>query len=1177
MLNNLVTQQNKKKVPSSEINQPFKLERLEYGKFCVLPNRKIEGIAEHRQLGRSPGFPLELVPLCDPSIIGTMANQFDEIPKYSEHSTLLRPLVTQEKKIAQLLYKTRLRLEAGDIDRKNTNYSSISLDRYTIARYLITLEPEQVTPLTLLNAMNSERLKGLTREEAKNLSPIFATKATKPPVVEEFLKQAIVYILSGIPIAIVDPITEEEFFDLIETLWYLLPEKLRPLMSAGWNVGSFLSGKLLVSYSPIPSDNSAIFSWKTRGWIAPKQIFIPQEGRIIKKDYTQNRLLPGIRYSQYAYLQEDGSMDISELTNKNKTVIETFSNSINIKEILDTVNQENFLTSKKYLDFSRNRIIRIFRDPGLMANDFYHYSLLYKWLGSSEESEVSLPTNYNFKNFTFLENKIDIIQLAIKTNNRNKGDLILWHTLNNLSNELPDTQKELINFIEKFSGKISERLRLLLAVSKNRQIPLETLKKLNKAAQVGEANNFIKEIEEKIYEQLNETINLYTLEIKTNNPNYVSLYEEHKKILLLGLDLLPSCYLRWIRTNDNAIRLTLVFLKEIDSVFMERLWELTKCLELEVARKYAKEEPLSENDRLILSSFPGKSKQVFAQLMLKKWSSNSPKIREIRENLLSWIEALDPPISQNILLRIFLGLFSYEKPKTEKLNSPISEVENNSIANSPLKTPIEEVTAEEIKSLILEIENDSIPNSLLLKVSIFILNTWNSFSKDFYLQSIDSKFKTWERVINCWPSKIKEVLLISYFLKNPNSFDHDKRRTVNLEVSKAAEDFQPTQRILDEIFDGWANFIDKNSKNKNYTIPKEVASLLWKWTVNLTNELRDDFSTYSYQTLRATHICLQLYTGSLDIKDPVGNTDKSLLEKRLVIVAEVVKLDTSAQKMFNDKINPLWEGAKDIWSIRLLLKLYSSELHTLESFQPSSEQLKVFIKNKDVIKKENLSIMADCPTFALALLDFHKLSYTNEKNFLLWRDDLKNSPVWAVFSAVPSHSQGSLKEALDIYSKNLHNKIELCHKYINGFSSLINPLDQEKEQLSAANKILIEFLIEELHKSLHTSQLVKSVFELAENHCKKKKPIFSSYIQKENFFQLPKKLLFGSDEIVLKVMDTKNLNPNSLIIPINKNTLALTNKTLELLETLTNLLGYDTIYKAIDQYFGAIAKMKTNK
>lgn len=237
--------------------RPVQIEILEWGKYCETPDGAVLNHAEHGTLGVTANFPQLLRRLCQPEDMSVSKGQSEEeaqrLFEKVSWGTALRPVLI-EGKVTPVLYRAGVRSEGGTVLARRRKYS--------LARYLI--DPTNLaSPLMLFKAMAP--LAGLTKAQAASLDPIRMTASGFSPEElspEPFLKMALTYIVSGVPVRV--RTGETEFFRLVEQLWQALPANLRPLLSAGWNVTASVAPEFAMFSSSGPVEHCGVYS--ANGW-----------------------------------------------------------------------------------------------------------------------------------------------------------------------------------------------------------------------------------------------------------------------------------------------------------------------------------------------------------------------------------------------------------------------------------------------------------------------------------------------------------------------------------------------------------------------------------------------------------------------------------------------------------------------------------------------------------------------------------------------------------------------------------------------------------------------------------------------------------------------------------------------------------------------------------------------
>jgi len=212
-----------------------KLGRVEYGKFCLSADGAIEPRCEHQRV-MTDGVPLDLASFFIPATL-TLSVDPDEVEKEEvisfpkrPHGTVIRP-VFHGGRLQKVAYRVGSRPEAPPTSRL-----------YTVARYLLD-DSARASPYSLYRALG-EKLEGYVRGDERE----FCVEAIDPPAStlrEGFLFTALSCVMSACPVQV--QTSEEEFFKLAELLWQELPDGVRPLFSAGWNVGSSMVPRLCMS------------------------------------------------------------------------------------------------------------------------------------------------------------------------------------------------------------------------------------------------------------------------------------------------------------------------------------------------------------------------------------------------------------------------------------------------------------------------------------------------------------------------------------------------------------------------------------------------------------------------------------------------------------------------------------------------------------------------------------------------------------------------------------------------------------------------------------------------------------------------------------------------------------------------------------------------------------------
>jgi hypothetical protein len=619
-----------------------RLERLEYGKLCVTPDGPtISETVEHNQLGQTSGFPPELIELCAPTIIGASASEHDDLPRECKHSTVLRP-VRLRGGGRPVLCRVRNRPEKGEGTQSRL---------YTLARYLVVPHDKRVEPSSLLNVMGPVR--GITEAEIGAMKPFeagisgeFLDRRLESDEfrlqARRFVKEALIYVMSGIPVSIANHIEEKDFFALVTALWRLLPSWLRPYLSAGWGVSASLSGRLAVTYAWQQADFCASFSrgedgkWK---WAPPREA--PGYGKKKRDRFQREHVTTGAHYVSYVFGCELYSLP----------KIADFREQPRAEELLGDRLADAYDDLVKPLDFDDPVVAGLFFVPGLDARDKY---LLENW-------EQYLATDGNnfaepASDFAFNERKQEAFELVCKAfrdvRRRDKADALLWRLVASADPELP---------LELDTGFGAARLRLFKAIRNDN--PRELLEALHKSARAGEAYRLPDGAREAMGQCLKSSLRMF-------DPKHA---RRHIKLLDMLDPPPPPDYLDWVKqhtfemalsakgsTNEWAEALYLRMRSIPDSPGVQTLlsWEDGK-------------EPGPEAEETF-HNLDDEARRWFFDQLVSRWGEFKKNGADSREQLLPWFRlAWDGQIINDPLLALAFG----KEPEADELERIAAEIE----------------------------------------------------------------------------------------------------------------------------------------------------------------------------------------------------------------------------------------------------------------------------------------------------------------------------------------------------------------------------------------------------------------------------------------------------------------------------------------------------------------------
>lgn len=605
----------------------IQIERLEYGKFTVRPDGPIEFGTEHRQLGHSSGFPNDLARLCVPSTIGTTTRLDRSVPEW-EHASILRPVVLGGS-LHTVFVQMRRRAEDGDQQGGRM---------YTAARYL-TSPSSLATPLGFLEAMSSVPFLGITREQAEALPPIRAVVEQVPQLDRAgmaFLRQAVVYVMSGFPITVTGEIEERKFFEWITGLWFLLPPSYRQLLSAGWRVGPSLAGTLTVTHTTAGIESTANYAYGNATWTAPRAVVLANGANQEPLPFTEQRLNAGRMYAFYAFewMSEGPAID-------------ALSPRRDIGLLATGMSPSSFGTLPEMRD---RGIVRAFRVPGLRAYDDYRIRELSEWLktgaGRASATDYAAP-------FTYPENDVKALELAIVALHggpqRSRADAYV----SALFRTAPPAHVTKVVASRTSAG--SARVRLIAQTAAGAS-PHELTEAFVQASAAEEVEELPNEVLEGVTGALNARLGSLDL----------AAAEHHVRVL--ALDRIPPAYREWVREHPTELLYAIArwripdhrrALQSIDRIVSQRHVAAIVAYLLGNAPTPEQLQAIRENE--------AEQQEHFARQLGADWSRGLADVAARRETILQWMSSCRPNPDTHPLLRLQRGEMQLSRADLEQI------------------------------------------------------------------------------------------------------------------------------------------------------------------------------------------------------------------------------------------------------------------------------------------------------------------------------------------------------------------------------------------------------------------------------------------------------------------------------------------------------------------------------
>lgn len=762
----------------------IQIERLEYGKICAAPDGAVMRVGinnmlvEHRTLGMSNGFPSKIIDICQPSHLNVKNRLGEELPAGCSYGTVLRSRV-KNKVIQPIFFRLKQRAEDKDVPTSR---------EYTIGRYLTS--NRETSPRAFLTAMNKVPLYGLSEDDAaqyelpendaalyglteEQCAKIDAVLVSLPDflpsqMAQKFVREAISFVLSGIPLAFSSYVSENDFFECVTALWLALPSPLGQLLSAGWGVGSTFSGRLTVTYSQHQSATCALFSPDTLSWQPPAQIVVGNNTELITDEFFDARLIPGRAFVSLFYPSNLETLDYSDAKAKGDFLLEYKETSGSDKE-----NKPSWFEEMPAVEFSLLPeaidlpMLKVFRAPGFKVLDEIDYRRLSKWLSEGKDSDDSLfkvsdEIKLNAADFHYSHSRIIVLEEILETidepETRERGDIALWKSLQDGISDL------FIRLIRDNPGKEAQfRAQLILALRQSN--PVAMMNALMSASKAGQANLFPPEIRDALLHALTSSIEAADKE----TPILHACLRLHTQ--LLELPNKPLIYRSWLRQHGLNLVLTLAYeFGGISYNINQEIKEIVPDESVQTICSLLQYLAPDDADKRFIVNLNDAERQRFHKLLFQQWKRIDNETAARRESLIKWIRLTPPAESDITLLKI--------------------------VWNQALEP-------RDADNLLNEIEESPLPAFLIKPLTIIVLRNWTVFSK-----RVDIQPEKWKQITDNFPATYRQVL----FPKLPVS----QNVAADAGIEAATNDLQLSS-------DDFSRLV-RNHENSNFY--RQVAPLL---------------------------------------------------------------------------------------------------------------------------------------------------------------------------------------------------------------------------------------------------------------------------------------------------------------------------------------------------------------
>jgi hypothetical protein len=720
-------------VEQSLENDVLSVERLEFGKFCVSPEGSVVRdngtVIEYSLLGKSEGFPAELASYCKPKILDIEVENEDEDSNGFPYGTVLRPFVLN-KAPQPVFFRVRHRFEKGEYAESGR--------RYKLGRYL-TVKDDEIHPLMFLEAMEGERLQGITLEESRQIQPL-PTKKYKPgkdDLTDKFVKEAVAFILSGIGVDVSEDIGEEDFFRCLSAVWSVLPPKLRPFLSAGWGVSRTLANDFAFSCSRGRNNTRAYFSASSREWSAPRQILSPAaDGQTNLIEFAPRMIKPGEVYSKNGF---------AELYGESRNGKITFSGDP--KEFLEWFKEIPEAAFAPLPTWQEPVLLKTFRSPGLKALDVDTLEKFKVWLSGDGQEEPF----QDVKKFFFQRNRKEafeeILELMAKEERkiRERTDSALWNSLSDNGHEI---------FSEILFGNLCDNKKRARLFAKLQARDASGALEWFYAAAAGrnEAENLPKEARQTLLGLLDESIAKADKTALTHHENLLRLMKK------------PQVYRAWLNKNERHLvkasanargGLAPDLYSRIEEIFSDGFVKAIFNLQFGIKP--------TESDLSTVSAEPEEERKWLADFLRSLWEKTVSQQHEPlkrRGRFIPWLDFLKPSIGDDVALW-----------------------------NIYFSKPIRE---DQLPNLFQEVEENRVPAVMEEPLAAFVLRNWEEFS-----QRVRERARDWRKITDKFPPLFREVLLFESIAPIAA-----RQRKGNDEISAAVNKFSVSAAEADFIIDG---------------------------------------------------------------------------------------------------------------------------------------------------------------------------------------------------------------------------------------------------------------------------------------------------------------------------------------------------------------------------------------
>jgi hypothetical protein len=347
------------------------------------------------------------------------------------------------------------------------------------------------------------------------------------------------------------------------------------------------------------------------------------------------------------------------------------------------------------------------------------------------------------------------------------------------------------------------------------------------------------------------------------------------------------------------------------------------------------------------------------------------------------------------------------------------------------------------------VRSDGVPPSLVEKVAAAALRSWPWF-RTHVVQSR----ATWRPITDLWPPDVRRLLL--------DATSAEEAGDGNASLEKAAQEVRWSPEGLDALISDWMGH--GRQGDRSFVAPRLLA-----WARRLP--------ALTQGARGAADLLRQALTGRWSearLRGPAG-VDLTTAAAMIRAAGPAATIDQRG----------LWQTAREGWQLRLLLESFPET-----DFPASAVVLGALVEERAWLSSHLVRIQGNRrERFVIASLEFHELDYRHQSEHR-FRDEFRQSVLWAAFAGVPIESQGSLGRALQVYGLNARDQVELCRRYLLPFEG---SSDEERARETVTSEFVFPILIDACKETKLAAILLEAIAAAGAQPRGRARRLFRSY------------------------------------------------------------------------------------